>query len=659
MVLNKNRRWLWAYLGLVIVTFAVYSQVRHFEFVNFDDPDYVDNPHVRAGLSLAGAEWAATATDAANWFPLTWISHMLDRELFGGDSGSPHLMNVALHAIATLFLFAAMSRVTGMRSRSALVAAIFALHPLHIESVAWVAERKDVLSALFFFATMWAYARYVERRSVGRYIVAALLMCCGLMSKPTTVTLPFVLLLLDYWPFRRSGGIRLWLEKIPLILLSIAASVVTFLVQRHGGAVLSLGEIPFGTRLANAAVSYAVYILNFLWPVNLAVFYPYPASIPPWKTIAAALALAAITVGVLLARKRYLIAGWLWFLGMLLPTIGLIQAGIQSRADRYTYLPLTGLAIMLVWGLAELLEPRLWGRKALAIASLAAIAALAWTTYFDLQPWHDSISLFRRALQVTQGNYLAANNLGVALRRSGRIQEAIPLFESAFRDNPAYAEAQSNLGEALLAESKVKEALPHILEALRLDPNLAVAHVNFGAALSRSGRFAEAAGQYQIALKLQPDQADAHAGLGIMLTELGRYPEALPELLEALQMQPRDANSHYNLGRLYGLMGRPDDAIDEFAETIHLDPNDPQAHFNLGTALAGKGRIDEAIEQFRVTARLSPGDLNAHFNLGSALATEGRYEEAIPEFSEVVRLNPAFADAQRALQYCLAQRKPH
>ena len=654
---HPRRRNLWIYLGLAIVVLAVYSEVRHFEFLNYDDPDYVDNAHVRAGLSLANAVWAFTSTDAANWFPLTWFSHMLDRDLFGVGSGADHLMNLLLHMLSALLLFAVMKQMTGAVWRSAFVALIFALHPLHIESVAWVAERKDVLSGLFFFATLWAYLNYVERRGIGRYMLLTLAFCCALMSKPTTVTLPFVLLLLDYWPLKRHGWTRLVLEKAPLIALSILASAITFIVQQRGGAVLSATQIPLSMRIGNALVSYITYLAQFFWPVNLAVFYPYPAAIPLRQEIAAGSILAAITAATLAARRGYLTVGWFWFLGTLLPMIGLIQAGVQSRADRYTYLPLTGLAIMLAWGLTEQLEPRAWGKKALAGASIAASIAMAAVTYANLQHWHDSISLFRHAIEVTDGNYIADNNLGVALRKTGRTAEAIPLFEAALSANPMHAEAQNNLGEALLLHSKVDQAIPHIVEALRLNPQLADAHVNLGAALNKSGRFAEAAEQYRIALQLQPENADAHGGLGATLTELDRSAEALPQLLEAIRIRPEYADAHYNLGRLFGLTGRTDEAIAQFSETIRLDPSSAEAHFNLGTAFASKDRMAEAVDQFRSAVRLQPDYMSAHFNLASALASEARYDEAIPEFSEVLRLKPDFREARQGLEYCLALRK--
>jgi protein O-mannosyl-transferase len=644
---NAPRTAVFISLGLIAMVVALYAPAARFDFLNYDDPDYVANAHVIQGLTMANVAWAFTSGSAANWFPLTWISHMIDRSLFGGAAGLHHLMNVALHALATVLLFAAMKRMTGAIWRSAFVALIFAVHPLHIESVAWVAERKDVLSAVFFFATIWAYVYYVERPSAARYGMVTLALCCALMSKPTTVTLPIVLVLLDEWPLKRD---RAWLEKIPWFALAAAASVVTYVVQQNAGAVLA-EEIPIALRLENAIVSYAVYLLKFFAPANLAVFYPYPASIPTSEFIGAGALLVTISGAIFKLHRRYLIVGWLWFVVTLLPMIGLIQVGLQSRADRYTYLPFTGLAIMLAWGVAELFAKRI------APAAVAASIGLIVVTFINLQNWRDSIALFRHAISVTEGNYIAYNNLGIALRRGGHVEESIPLFQSAIDAHPANAEAQDNLGEALLVENKFEEAAPHIGEALRLNPELAEAHINMGALLNKRGHYAEAAEQYRTALRLDPDNADAHAGLGVTLTELSRFDEALPQLIEASRAKPESADVHYNLGRLYGLAGRAADAIAEFNEAIRIDPANSEARFNLGTALASANRLPEAEDQFRAVVRLKPDYLNAHFNLASALASEGRYDDAIPEFSEVLRLNPNFQGARRALEYCRELRR--
>jgi len=418
--------------SLLLVTFAIYAQVFHFDFVNFDDPDYIiGNPHVRQGLTSQGLAWAFTSPGAANWFPLTWISHMLDCQLFGLDSGWHHLHNVLLHSLAAIFLCVFLTRATGSRWRSVLVAYIWALHPLHVESVAWVAERKDVLSAVFWFLTLWAYVWYSRRPGWGRYLAVALGLCLGLMAKPTVVTLPFVLLLLDYWPLARLG--QRWrkavLEKLPLLALSGIAAAITYRVQEHAGAVKVL---PLHTRLANATLSSTLYILKTFWPSRLAVFYPYPRHFAFLPLLAAGLLLAGITAAVIVLRRRapYLVTGWGWFAITLIPVIGLVQVGGQARADRYMYIPMVGLLIMVVWGAAEVLEQLRATVVAIPLAA-SACATCAVLTWIQVGYWRNSETLFRHALHVTQDNSVANHNLGNYLMTSpGRLSEALPYLEA-------------------------------------------------------------------------------------------------------------------------------------------------------------------------------------------------------------------------------------
>jgi len=655
MAATRDNRDLWICVFLLAAIFAVYGQVRNFKFINYDDPDYVANPHVRHGLTSDNLIWAFTSTDNANWFPLTRISHLLDFQLFDANSGPQHLTNVLLHAISALLLFCLFRRMTGSRWPSAFVAFVFALHPLHIESVAWIAERKDVLSTLFLFLTLWAYLNYVRRPGIGRYLVVALLFCAGIMSKPMVVTFPFLALLLDVWPLRRFSRKVIW-EKLPLFGIAVAASVVTYLVQRQGGAVASLNEISFALRAENALVSYVIYIRQFLWPANLAVFYPYRAGTSPWPIIGAVALLASVTVLSVrnFSRRPYLAAGWFWYLGALVPVIGLIQAGIQSRADRYTYVPLIGTSIMLAWGFAELAARRPAGKRAIAALGVLACSAWCYWTWLNLGNWRDSASLFRHAIEVTSNNYLAYNNLGAALRQRGKTAEAMSDFQQAILIRPHYAEAQNNLGEALLTQGKIDEAAPHLLEALRGEPDSPEAHVNWGTILNKRGLHDEAAAEYRIALQLQPDNAEAHCGLGVALLDLNQYQQAQPELAGAIAINPDYADAHYNLGVLYGLLGRTDEAIGEFAATIRLQPDNPEAHFNLGTAFASEDRLSQAIPEFQTAVRLSPGYINARFNLGSALASLGRFDEAIGQFKEVLRLKPDFAEARSNLERCIA-----
>jgi len=643
-------------LLLLAAILTIYAQVRHFDFVNYDDPAYVNNQHIRSGLTQQSLTWAFTSIDDANWFPLTRISHLLDRQLFGLNSGPQHLTSVLLHAFSAVLLFLLLKRMTGARWPSAFVAFIFALHPLHIESVAWIAERKDVLSTLFLFLTLWAYLNYVDRPSTSRYILVVVLFCAGIMAKPMVVTFPLIAVLLDVWPLRRFSA-RTLREKFPLFGISLAASLATYLVQRQAGSVASFNEVPFALRAGNALVSYIVYLFQFFWPANLAVFYPYAAGISLWKPIVAALLLAGITVFAVRSfpRRPYLAIGWVWYLGTLIPVLGLIQVGLQSRADRYTYVPLIGISIMLAWGLADLCAR--WPRSKPAVAVLGVLTCSAWSylTWLNLANWRDSVSLFQHASQVTSENYVAYNNLGAALRERGQSVEAMADTQEALRIRPQYPDAQNNLGDALLAQGKPDEAAPHIQEALRLEPGLPEAHVNWATVLNKRGQHAEAAAEYRVALQLQPDSAQAHCGLGAALMVLNRYQEALPQLVEAIDIKPDYADAHYNLGVLFGTLQRTDEAIAQFTETVRLQPDNPEAHFNLGIAFAAEDQMSQAIPEFQTAVRLRPDYLNARFNLGSAFASLGRFDEAIQQFSEVLRLKPDFTEARNNLEALVRQ----
>jgi Tfp pilus assembly protein PilF len=572
----------WIYIGLFVVTFAIYSQVRRFDFVNYDDPEYVtDNPYVRQGITPPGLAWALTSGDAANWFPASRVSHMLDVQLFGLESGWHHLTSVLLHTLATLLLFAFLHRATRQRWPSALVALLFALHPLHVESVAWVAERKDVLSAFFWFLALYFYVRYAEAaggKRTGWYLSVLAAFALGLMSKPMIVTLPFVLLLVDVWPLNRwrppfGPLVR---EKLAFFGLSGAAALTTYLVQRHGGAVSAL---PLGLRFGNALDTWIIYIFKTLWPTRLAAFYPFPKDLPVWQPTLAALLLAGITLAVVrVYRTRpYLAVGWFWYVGTLVPVIGLVQVGAQARADRYMYIPMAGLGIMLAWGLADLAARWPRAKRAMAISAAAACVALAVVTWQQIPYWQNSETLFRHAIAVTEHNHLAHNNLANALSvMPGRLPEAISEYEEALRLGPDYAEAHNNLAAALLqTPGRRADAIAHLEAALRLDPDYAEAHNNLGNALAETpGRLPDAIAQYEAALRLRPAYEEAHSNLG---SALARLPD------------------------------RRSEAVAQFEAALHIDPNDAEAHYNLGTVLAQTpGRQADAIAQFEAALRLRP-----------------------------------------------------
>ncbi len=552
---------------LVLVTIGLYWPATHCGFVNYDDNLYItENPHVRAGLNWEGVKWAFFHRVAGNWHPVTVWSHMLDCQLFGMQPWGHHLINVLLHALNTALVFGLLRRMTGAYWRSALVAALFGWHPLHVESVAWVAERKDVLSTFFGLLALLAYVRYAAQSGVRSpqskvsYMLALVCFALGLMSKPMLVTWPLVMLLLDWWPLKRFTIydlrftiFRLVLEKVPFFVLAAAASVVTCVVQRHSGAMEMVHNLTLGARVGNALISYCLYLGKMFWPVNLAVFYPHPGSWPESEVLLATGFLLGLTGLWILMRQRcpFLVMGWLWYVGTLVPVIGLVQVGEQAMADRYTYIPSLGILILTVWGLYELTRRWRYPTWMLSVAGGAAIILCLGMTRQQLGFWQNDETLFRHALAVTQNNFLAHNGLGLALGARGHIDEAISEFQ----------------------------------EAIRLKPDFAKAHNNLGTALGMKGQNAEAISEFQEAIRLAPNFAEAH----------------------------------YNLGTVLFKTGRIDEAIEQFRETIRLNPDLSEAHYNLGFALATKGQIDEAIDEYQLTLRLNPNDADARDNLAHAL----------------------------------------
>jgi tetratricopeptide (TPR) repeat protein len=523
---NRNQWWLTAgiCICLAALTWAVFGQTLRYNFVNYDDPRYVyQNTRITSGFNLANAAWAFSHIHSENWHPLTTITHMLDCQLYGLDAGWHHFTNVLFHTLAVVLLFFALQRMTGALWRSAFVAAVFAVHPLHVESVAWVAERKDVLSAVFFMLALLTYLHYTRAPSTGRYLTLALVVALGLMSKPMLVTVPFVLLLLDYWPLGRieSGNrhtgrrlLPLILEKIPLILLSAVSSIVTYLAQR--GAIGWTEQLPMWERINNALVSYVVYIQQMFWPVNLAVFYPHPENrLAGWQTMLAVIVLVGITLAAFFLRKKapYLVTGWCWYLGMLVPVIGLVQVGWQGHADRYTYLPQIGLYIAITWAIADL--TRLWRlqRLAVSITGVLIVAALAWRAALQTSYWRDSETLFTHALAVTPDNDVALNNLGIIFMDKGQLDDAISKLQAAVDLRPENGPAHNNLAKALLQKGRMNEAMVHYRKFLEIEPNNVEARNILGTALIQQGRVREAVEQWQEALTIQPDNGNAASNL--------------------------------------------------------------------------------------------------------------------------------------------------
>jgi Tfp pilus assembly protein PilF len=527
-------------IGLVLSVLAVYAQVGHFFFITFDDPFYVtENLHVQSGLTPESIRWALTAVVDSNWVPLTMLSHMAVCALFGLESGMHHWANVVFHALGAVLLFAGLRRATGVIWPSAFVAFVFALHPLHVESVAWVSERKDVLSTVFWFLALYAYVRYSERPSRGRYFQAMVLFCLGLTAKPMLVTFPFTLLLLDVWPLRRTQLPRTLWEKIPFFAISAAFGVLVYLVQSSGGAVQA---VPLGERVPNSVISYVGYIGQTFWPTGLAMYYPYRGSVPAWQVGGAFAILFGVTALAVVAwRKRpYIATGWFWYLGTLIPVIGLVQAGEQAHADRYMYVPMVGLSIIVAWGASDVV--RKWPQAKFAVASAAVVGCLVCLAASSAQAeyWRDSETLYRRALSVTENNYLVQFNLGdYLLNIPGRSAEAASHFEAALRLRPDSARAHNGLGVCLLQSGHEAEAIAQFEAALRTPPPLAAAHFNLGSIYSNHpGRELDAVAEYEAALRAQPDLPQAHKNLGGLLLKLGRKSEAISHFEAALRSQP-------------------------------------------------------------------------------------------------------------------------
>jgi Flp pilus assembly protein TadD len=533
----------------------VYSQVHSYAFLSFDDmAGLPGNPQVRDGFSWSGIAWAFTAAYQSNWFPVTWFSHMLDFQLFGLDPGWHHLTNVLIHTVSSMLLFALFRRMTGRLWESAFVAFVFALHPLHVESVAWVSERKDVLFAFFWFLTTWLYLDFLEKRTIGRYLLMVAAFCLGLMSKQMIVTLPFTLLLLDAWPLKRSGLKTMILEKTPLVALSIAASAIAFFVQRQGGAVQSLASIPLAARAANALTAYVLYLANFVWPAGLAFFYPYPAHLPMVEVALAALALGGISAFVLAAYRTrpYLAVGWFWYLGTLVPVIGLIQVGRQSRADRYAYIPLIGISIVVAWAVAEAFEKWPRAKQTLKVATVVVCAGWVLITWVQTQYWKDSETLYRRAIAVTDANYLAHLDLGVDLAARGQYQDALRELNQSLEEEPEQPHARNSLGSVLYALGRREDAIEQFSQAIRLQPQDAEPHCNLGNALLDEGRVDDAIRELNTSMRLNPGIASAYYGLGRVLVIQNRFNDAATYFTEALRINPNFAEARRELASISG-----------------------------------------------------------------------------------------------------------
>jgi protein O-mannosyl-transferase len=660
--------------GLLLLAVAVvFGQTVRHGFINYDDNTYVsENQPVLGGLTARGIAWACTTTHGANWHPITWLSHMLDCQLYGPHAGRHHLTNLVLHALNGILLFIVLWRMTGVLWPAALVAALFAIHPLRVQSVAWVAERKDLLSGLFFLLTLAAYVAYARRPfSLVRYLSVVVLFALGLLAKPTLVTLPFLLLLLDYWPLGRMDRLSasaaktrlacprpLLVEKVPLFGLTAISCVVTCLVQRE--ALVGLKAVALPERLGNALVSYVAYGAQLFCPVGLAVFYPHRVNrLPPEQILSALTVLAVVSaVAIVWCRRRpYLFVGWFWYLGMLVPMIGLVQAGAMARADRYTYLSQIGLCIAVVWMAAE--ATAAWPRRRwmCSVASLLVLAGLMVGAWRQASYWVDSETLWKHTLACTSDNYLAHNNLGTALASERRLDEAIDNFRRALEIDPFYAMAHNNLGIALRRQGKKAEALAHFYQAVEADPNHADAQDNLGLAWQAQGRTDEAIAQFRRAAEIEPDTARYHGHLGDALAGSGHPGEAIAQYQRALEITPEDETVRFGLAVALHQQGRIDEALAQFREVLRAKPDDADARFNLATILANRGQVPEAIAEYEKALAARPDYPQLHHFLGIVLQRAGRNDDALREYEAAVKATPNDAAVRYNLGMLLGQRR--
>ncbi|HEY2015938.1 MAG TPA: tetratricopeptide repeat protein [Bryobacteraceae bacterium] len=614
---------------LAALVFLALSPSLRNGFTGYDDPEYVtNNTHVNTGLSRQNIAWAFTAAHSSNWHPLTWISHALDCTWFGLAPAGHHFTNLLLHTLNTVLLFLWLSGVTGSSKRSAFVALVFGLHPLHVESVAWVSERKDVLSTFFGMLSLLAYSAYVRRPGAARYLLMASLFAAGLLAKPMLVTMPLLLLVLDWWPLQRTTpAARLALEKLPLLLLSALSCVVTLWAQRQGGAVSSMEQLPLSLRLGNAAVSYVRYLGKTVWPTRLAVFYPFPLhGIPTWTWVASIAALTALSCFTFALRRDHpwFASGWCWYLLTLLPVIGIVQVGMQAMADRYMYVPMIGLLLAVTWECAEALGHSRTGAVLLALSAALLLAMCTVLSWQQVQVWKDGVTLFTHALSVTHDNFVAEDNLGVELDQRGRPDEARAHYRETLRIKPGDRHGEANYAQASFAKGQ------RLFEAGKLDESLA---------------------QFQEGIRYRPLNALAHSQMGQIQTQRHQLDAAIAEFQAAVRIDPTLAAAHMGLAVAFAWSGQGNKARQAFEDTLRYDPGNVEAHYDLGLVLATAGQNAEALRSFDAAVRLNPGFGPGHVARAETLAALGRYEEA---WRAVLAARAAHAEVDPALVSALA-----
>jgi tetratricopeptide (TPR) repeat protein len=646
----------WICLALAAFTVALYAPALRCQFLTLDDPVYVsENRQVEAGLTLHSIAEAFLVNTAGNWHPLTLLSHMLDCQIYGLRPWGHHLTNVLLHAANSVLLFLVLTRMTGAVWRSACVAALFAAHPAHVESVAWVSERKDVLSSFFCLLAVWAYVRYAEEFKVQSskfkiyYGLSVGLFVLALMSKPMAVTLPFVLLLLDFWPLERVQSLdwpswrRLVVEKWPWLALSAAWCGIAVWAQRVGQAVSSTSELSISERIIHTPIAYLDYLRVLVFPWHLSAFYPYQHHEPAIWGAEAGAALALMTwLALAGSRQRpYLAVGWLWFLGMLVPVIGLVQVGGQGWADRYVYLPSIGFFVIVVWAGAE------WAERYPTVKLLAPLigAALVAVTWVEIQYWKDTRTLFGRAMEVTVNNYVAMTLVGAAEEGKGELGNAILLYRQALACKPEYSEAHFFLGRALEKQGQTAGAMSEYREALRLQPDFDTAHIMAGLMLAREKKFNAAVAHYKAALMSNPESAPAQSDWGMALMQQGRWKESILHYRQALRLDPTLAEAHGNLGICYLQTGRLAEGTTELRAALNLDPGDTETQFNLAQALNQQQQWAEAAELLKPLALGQPTNFNVQFQYGLDLEQLGQTSDAMTHYAAALAQNPDFPDA--------------
>jgi tetratricopeptide (TPR) repeat protein len=659
---------------LIALTLALYWPVRTYDFVNFDDPDYVSaNPMVQAGLTRDSIRWAFTQAHSSNWHPVTWMSHMLDCQFFGLNAGAHHLVNAGFHAVNAALVFVLLVHLTGARWRSAVVAALFAWHPLHVESVAWISERKDVLSAFFGLLCLLAYVRYVNEskgqsvKAKAAYALALVFFALGLMSKPMLVTWPFVMLLLDYWPLRRFERStlnpqpltlpRLLLEKLPFFALAVASSVVTVIAQRGSGATVPLDALPLSARLAQMPASYVRYLGKTFWPENLAAFYPYtPAEWDAPLTLAGVMVLVTVSTWavVQLRRRPFLAVGWFWFLGTLVPVIGLVQVGRQSIADRYTYLPHIGLFLAVVWFAAEGFERIRLPRRVRGACVGAVLVLCVALTAGQIPQWRDTATLARHATRVTQGNYVAHAQLAAALTLEGRYDEALTECVKALKFRPTYAEAHNTMAMIHTRQGQFEKAMAAYHEAIRCDATYPDAHHGLAELHFRQGQWAEAEQAAREAVRLWPMHLGALYTLASALHNQGKLEEAVATYRQLAALKPGLFSVHRGLGAALVAKGELESAIPEYRQALVLEPQNADAHNSLGLVLLARGEVSAASNHFSLALAAQPTNAIANYQVALMLTAAQQPAQALPHYRATLRAQPDLPDVLNNLAWLLA-----